>query len=61
MDNGVEWDEFEMEWKSNEWMERVENRMDQKLDLSYTKSEYILIAALQHYSMLYQLFRLGHV
>ena len=27
--NGVKWDGFEMEWELDEWMERVENRMDQ--------------------------------
>ena len=62
MMNGLEWDGFEMEWKSNEWMKRVKNRMDQKLDdPPHTKSEYILVAAPQHYSMLYQLFKVGHV
>ena len=62
MVNGVEWDGFEMKRESNERMEKIENRMDQKLDdPPRTKSEYILVIAYQHYSMLYQLFKVGHV
>ena len=62
MVNGVEWDGFEIEWELNKWMKKVENKMDQKLDDPLlTKSEYILVVTHQHYSMLYQLFKVGHV